>query len=93
MSIAAKSVAMAFAVAGIAVAGAAAPPAFAHGADSVVNDLQAEGYLVQINWTNGSSTQQLPDCTVVRVNNPSSNPEPSPGDTVWVDVYCPNNLY
>jgi hypothetical protein len=92
MSTAAKSVAMVFAVAGIAIAGAAAPPAYAHGADSVINDLQGEGYLVQINWVNGSN-QQLPDCTVVRVNNPSSDPEPGPGDTVWVDVYCPNNLY
>jgi hypothetical protein len=90
MSWGTKSLAVLGAVAGAAVAGA--PLAHAHGADAVINDLQAEGYLVNINWVNGS-TQHLSDCTVVRVNNPSSNPEPMPGDTVYVDVSCPNSLY
>jgi hypothetical protein len=93
MSLGAKSIAVVFAVAGAALAGAAAPLARAHGADAVINDLEAEGYITHINWVNGFSTQQLSDCTVVRVNNPSSNPEPMPGDTVYVDVTCPNNLY
>jgi hypothetical protein len=30
---------------------------------------------------------------VVRVNNPSSHPEPMPGDAVYVDVTCPNDLF
>jgi hypothetical protein len=31
---------------------------------------------------------------VVRVNNPdSSNADPTPGATVYVDVTCPNNVY
>ncbi|MUM31743.1 hypothetical protein [Mycolicibacterium sp. CBMA 361] len=81
------------AVGGAAVTGAVAPLARAHGADAVINDLQAEGYIVSINWINGFNTQQLSDCTVVRVNNPSSSPDPTPGDTVYVDVTCPNNLY
>jgi hypothetical protein len=51
--------------------------------------LQARGYLVQINWINGAS-KSLPLCTVVGVNNPSSAP-PKPGDTVYVDVRCPNH--
>jgi hypothetical protein len=93
MSLGAKSVAVVFAVAGATLAGAAAPVASAHGADAVIGDLQAEGYTVNINWINGFNTQQLSDCTVVRVNNPSSNPDPMPGDTVYVDVTCPNNLY
>jgi hypothetical protein len=93
MSLGARSTAVVFAVAGAAFASAAAPLARAHGADAVINDLQAEGYVVQINWSSGFNTQQLSDCTVVRVNNPSSNPEPMPGDTVYVDVTCPNNLY
>jgi len=93
MSLGGKSIAVAFAVAGAAFAGAAPPLARAHGADAVINDLQAEGYIVHINWSNGVNTQHLSDCTVVRVNNPSSNPEPTPGDTVYVDVTCPNNLY
>ncbi|MEE6167393.1 MULTISPECIES: hypothetical protein [unclassified Mycolicibacterium] len=82
------------AVAGTAFVGAGvgAPVAAAHGADAVIADLQAEGYNVNINWVNGAN-QQLSDCTVVRVNNPSSSPEPLPGDTVYVDVTCPNGLY
>lgn len=89
----AKAVAVVFAVAGTAYIGAAAPPAGADGADAVIRDLEAEGYTVNINWLSGFNTQQLSDCTVVRVNNPSSNPQPMPGDTVYVDVTCPNNLY
>ena len=93
MSAGAKSVAAVFAVAVAAVAGAAAPSAHAHGADAVVNDLQGEGYIVHINWVNGR-TQQLADCTVVRVNNPdSSGADPAPGATVYVDVTCPNEVY
>ncbi len=93
MSLAARSFAAVFAAAGAALAGAPAPLAHAHGADAVINDLQGEGYVVHINWVSGFSTQQLSDCTVVRVNNPSSNPDPMPGDTVYVDVSCPNNVY
>jgi hypothetical protein len=89
-----KSVAVVVAVAGAALTGAAAPLARARGADAVIADLEAEGYIVRINWMNGFNTQQLSDCTVVRVNNPdSSNSDPTPGDAVYVDVTCPNNLY
>ena len=84
---------MALAVAGTALAGAgvAAPLAHANGADAVIRDLQAEGYNVRINWLNGARPSLLPRCSVVRVNNPSSS-EPAPGDTVWADVTCPNNV-
>jgi hypothetical protein len=81
-------------VAGTAVSGAVAAPAHASGADAVIHDLEAEGYIVRINWLNGFNTQHLKDCDVVRVNNPSSsNTGPMPGDVVHVDVTCPNNLY
>ena len=94
MPCAAMSVAAAFAVAGAALAGAAAPLAHAGGADAIVDALKAKGYIVHINWLNGFNTQQLSDCDVVRVNNPSSSSaSPMPGDTVYVDVTCPNNLY
>jgi hypothetical protein len=66
-----------------------APTASAAGADAVVADLQNQGYLVQINWINGA-TKELARCTVVNVNNPSSS-APKPGDTVYVDVKCPNH--
>ena len=91
MSLRAKSLALAVAVAGATLSGFAAPLAHANGADAVIRDLQAEGYLVQINWLTGPRPQILPRCTVVRVNNPSSD-EPSPGDNIWVDVTCPNNI-
>jgi hypothetical protein len=66
-----------------------APVAAADGADAEISDLQAQGYLVQINWINGAS-KSLPQCSVVAVNNPSSAP-PKRGDTVYVDVECPNH--
>jgi hypothetical protein len=74
-------------VAGSALIGA--PLAAASGADATIAALQADGYLVQINWVNGAS-KALPLCTVTNVNNPSSAP-PKPGDTVYVDVMCPNH--
>jgi hypothetical protein len=66
-----------------------APMAAASGADAAIADLQAQGYLVQINWVNGA-TKSLAQCTVTGVNNPSSAP-PKPGDNVYVDVRCPNH--
>jgi hypothetical protein len=94
MSVRAKSVAVVIAAAGAALAGVVAPLAHARGADAVIADLESEGYIVHINWLSGFNTQQLSDCTVVRVNNPdSSNADPEAGGTVYVDVTCPNDLY
>jgi hypothetical protein len=70
--------------------GGFAPSAHASGADAVIADLQSKGYLVQINWINGFNTKSLDRCTVTNVNNPSSIP-PKAGDTVYVDVRCPNH--
>lgn len=72
---------------------ACAPAAHAAGADAVIADLQAQGYLVQINWVNGFDTVPLSICTVVAVNNPDrSGAQPQQGDTVYVDVRCPNHV-
>ena len=90
MKIGPKSLALAVAIASAALAGVAAPAAHANGADAVIRDLEAEGYTVRINWLNGNKPVLLPRCTVVRVNNPSSD-EPAEGDVVWADVACPNN--
>ncbi len=73
-----------------AAALATAPIANADGADTVIDDLQNKGYNVQINWVNGFDTQQLSDCTVTGVNNPDRF-GPKPGDTVYVNVSCPNH--
>ena len=94
MSWVARPVALVITVAGAILGGAAAPLANAHGADAVIADLEAEGYIVHINWVSGFNTQQLSDCPVVRVNNPdSSNVDPEAGGTVYVDVTCPNDFF
>lgn len=90
MSLAARST---VAVLILVLAGALAPVARADGADAVIADLEAQGYIVRINWVSGFDTQQLADCTVVNVNNPNSSDEAAVGDSVYVDVTCPNHLY
>jgi hypothetical protein len=77
--------------AGAVAAIASAPLASAGGADAVISDLQDKGYNVQINWIHGFNTVPLSICTVTRENNPSSS-APKPGDTVYVDVDCPNHI-
>lgn len=69
-----------------------APIASGAGADAEIADLEAQGYSVQVNWLNGFNTQPLSQCTVVGVNNPDhSGAPPEVGDTVYVDVRCPNH--
>jgi hypothetical protein len=76
----------------LALALVTAAPASAAGADAVINDLQSKGYLVQINWVNGYDTKPLDTCTVTGVNNPDHSGAPlKAGDTVYVDVVCPNH--
>ncbi|MUL50123.1 hypothetical protein FZI85_30295 [Mycobacterium sp. CBMA293] len=61
-------------------------------AADVVNNLQAEGYLVQINWTNGFDTKPLDECWVLGINNPGNfKPGGTVAATVYVDVQCPNH--
>ncbi|KIU18088.1 hypothetical protein [Mycolicibacterium llatzerense] len=90
MKIGSKSTVVALVVASGVLTGITAPAAHANGADAVIRDLEAEGYTVRLNWLNGNKPTLLPRCTVVRVNNPSSD-EPAEGDVVWADVACPNN--
>ncbi|GAA2428296.1 hypothetical protein [Mycolicibacterium llatzerense] len=90
MKIGSKSTVVALVVASGLLTGITAPAAHANGADAVIRDLEAEGYTVRLNWLNGNKPTLLPRCTVVRVNNPSSD-EPAEGDVVWADVACPNN--
>lgn len=61
-------------------------------ASEVISNLQAEGYLVQINWTNGFDTKPLDLCWVTNVNNPGNfKPGGTTAATVYVDVQCPNH--
>jgi hypothetical protein len=70
---------------------AAAPLAAADGADNAIADLQAQGYTVQINWVHGFDTEPLSVCTVTGINNPNSGTGSAKGETVYVDVTCPNH--
>src|ERR1700761_8390216 len=89
MALGLKSLAVAMLVGGATVSTVAvAPMAAASGADAVISDLQADGYIVNVNYVNGAS-KALSQCSVTNVNNPSSSPQP--GDTVYDDVVCPNH--
>lgn len=86
--------------AGVASSIMASPPAMSdsfspvaggRSASATIEDLQAEGYDVRINWTTGFDTKPLTECWVTGVNNPSHE-APTEGvfTTIYVDVACPN---
>ncbi len=74
---------------------AAADPAYVNAsAQSVVDQLEAEGYNVVINWLTGFDTKPLSVCWVTHINNPDwADPAPGVFSTVYVDVACPNDEY
>lgn len=82
----------------LAVAGAPAaladpvyPFAGAENAQSTIDDLQAQGYDVQINWVFGRPSVSLDRCNVTAIHNPNSAPPTGNRlETVYVDVSCPN---
>jgi hypothetical protein len=88
-------VAAAGAVASIALAPiAAADPGSSVGesASQAIDDLQAQGYNVQINFLNGSPRVSLDQCAVLAVHNPDrSGGSAQTFTTVYVDVQCPNH--
>jgi hypothetical protein len=67
------------------------PVAGAESAGATIDDLQAQGYDVQINWVSGVSSVPLSWCKVTAIHNPNHSP-PSENTlaTVYVDVSCPN---
>jgi hypothetical protein len=74
---------------------AAADPTYINGsAQSVIDELRANGYNVVINWLTGYDTKSLSVCWVSNINNPGEwNPPPGVFTTVYVDVSCPNHDY
>jgi hypothetical protein len=74
---------------------AAADPQYTNGsAQSVIDELTANGYNVVINWLTGYDTKSLSVCWVSNINNPGEwNPPPGTFTTVYVDVSCPNHDY
>jgi hypothetical protein len=75
---------------GLSVSMLVAPIANADGADATIDDLQAQGYTVQINYLNGAS-EELAYCSVVNVDDPDSTPQPPAATTLFVDVTCSNH--
>ncbi|MCV7013419.1 hypothetical protein [Mycolicibacterium madagascariense] len=90
MSITSRYAAPTVVLAGVALSLSFAPIAAADGADTAIDDLQAQGYTVQINYLNGAS-EELSYCSVVNVNDPDSTPQPPSETTLFVDVSCPNH--
>jgi hypothetical protein len=89
----------------IAAAGATAAMAFAPtaGADPVrpragdrdaaatIDDLQDQGYNVEIDWVRGYSTEPLKDCEVRAIRKPvGARDRPPEETTLYVDVSCPH---
>ena len=61
-------------------------------ASDVVDNLNAQGYNVEINWTNGVDPKPLSECWVTGINNPGGQkPTKTTFVTVYVDVECPNH--
>ena len=67
------------------------PVAGAQDASATSDDLQAQGYDVQINWVSGTPSVPLNRCQVTAIHNPNHSP-PTEGEwaVVYVDVSCPN---
>ncbi|BBX67925.1 hypothetical protein [Mycolicibacterium psychrotolerans] len=83
-------VAAAFVALALAPPGAAEPGSGS--AAAVIDDLEGQGYDVQINWVSGVSSRPLGECQVLGVHNPDlTGPPPETFTTVYVDVSCPNH--
>ena len=70
------------------------PVAGAESASATIDDLQAQGYDVQINWVSGYSQAPLWVCRVSDIHNPDrsgNGPDPATLTTVYVDVVCPSD--
>jgi hypothetical protein len=86
-------------VASIAVASmAAADPVWPVGggepADATLEDLEDQGYTVQINWVTGYPTVPLFECWVDAIHNPDGPPTKQEQlAIVYVDIGCPSNNF
>jgi hypothetical protein len=90
--LAAGLVAVAALIAGRPVAAAEPvwPVAGAESASATIDDLQAQGYDVQINWVSGVSSVPLSRCKVIAIHNPDHSPQSATVSRLYVDVSCPN---
>jgi hypothetical protein len=76
----------------IAAADTVWPVAGAESASDTIEDLQAEGFSVSINWLNGSPSVPLSECWVTGIHNTDgATAKPHALSIVYVDIECPNN--
>jgi hypothetical protein len=67
------------------------PVAGAESASATIDDLEAQGYDVQINWVSGVSSVPLSRCRVTAIDSPDHSPgSENTFTTVYVDVSFPN---
>jgi hypothetical protein len=55
-----------------------------------IDALEAEGYMVAINWTTGYPDVPLSECTLRAIHNPDGS-GPKTNTTVYLDVSCPSD--
>jgi hypothetical protein len=61
-------------------------------AAATIEDFEAQGYNVAINWVGGDRNQPLSQCWVSAIHNPNRSAEtPTTFTTVYIDVACPDD--
>jgi hypothetical protein len=71
-------------------AAAADPDIDTESAAAVIEQLQEEGYAVEVNGVSSGNTALLASCTVTQIHNPGGpTTDPTTTTTVHVDVACP----
>ena len=68
------------------------PSAGDQSAAATIEDFEAQGYNVAINWVGGDRNQPLSQCWVSAIHNPNRSAElPTTFTTVYIDVACPDD--
>jgi hypothetical protein len=81
------------AIAPISAADPVWPVGGAEPADATIQDLETQGYDVQINWVTGYPSVPLSECWVDAIHNPNTRPREDILTTVWVDIGCPSSNF
>ncbi len=91
MAKAPRTMAVLLAVAIAAAPGAAADPDLdSESAAEVIQELQEQGYDVEVKGVSAQNTALLASCRVTAINNPGDpSPDPTTTTTVYVEVACP----